>query len=179
MLDVWPQLVFFGPFPYLGSAYRVFNLHVRRSGASSIFTCFSFVPFLITSLHLSFSLPTYRYPPTSIFHILITTPSSVRLSTWPNHLSLASLIVSLMFAPHLPLLLFLHSWYSHSSLFPSSISAVSFLYYLASFAQPFQCPCLTSIACMMTVVYYAAALATTIQRCNKKLIIMSFCNERQ
>ena len=32
------------------------------------------------------------------FHVLITTSSSVFLSTWPNHLSLASLILSLMFA---------------------------------------------------------------------------------
>ena len=34
----------------------------------------------------------------SIFHVLITISSSVILSTWPNHLSLASLIFSLVFA---------------------------------------------------------------------------------
>ena len=48
------------PFPYLGSAHRVFNLHVLRSCASSIFTCFSFMPILITSPHLSFCLPIFR-----------------------------------------------------------------------------------------------------------------------
>ena len=43
---------------------------------------------LITSLHLSFTLP---------IHVLITTSSSLILSTWPNHRRLASLIFSLMF----------------------------------------------------------------------------------
>ena len=85
-------------FPYLGSAHQVFNLHVLQSYASSIFTYFSFMSFLITSLHLSFGLPIILCPPTSIFHVLITTSSSVFLSTWPNHLSLASIIFSLMFA---------------------------------------------------------------------------------
>ena len=50
------------------------------------------------SLHLRFGLPIFRCPPTSIFHVLITTSSSVFLSTWPNHISLASLIVALLFA---------------------------------------------------------------------------------
>ena len=36
---------FFRLFPYLGSAHPVFNLHVLRSCASSIFTSFSFVSF--------------------------------------------------------------------------------------------------------------------------------------
>ena len=47
---------------------------------------------------LSFSLPMFRCPPTSIFHVVITTSSSVFFSTWPSHPSLASLIFSLMFA---------------------------------------------------------------------------------
>ena len=44
------------------------------------------------------------------FHVLITTSSSVFLFTFPNHLSPASLIFSLMFTSrsHLPLLIFLH-----------------------------------------------------------------------
>ena len=46
------------PFPYLGAEHQVFNLHVLRSCATSIFTPFSFMFFLITSLHLSFDLPT-------------------------------------------------------------------------------------------------------------------------
>ena len=46
------------------------------------FTPFSFMYFLIiTSLHLSFGLPIFRRPPTYIFHVLITTSSSVFLST--------------------------------------------------------------------------------------------------
>ena len=60
--------------PYLGSAHRVFILYVLRYCASSIFTCFSFMSFLIPSLHLSFGLPihlpntspTSMYPPTHL-----------------------------------------------------------------------------------------------------------------
>ena len=39
-----------------------------RSCASSIFTCFSFVYFLISSIHLCFGLPIFRWPPTD-FHL--------------------------------------------------------------------------------------------------------------
>ena len=59
----------FGLLPILGSANRVFNLHVIRSCAS-FFTRFSFVYFLITSLHLSFGLPIFWCPPTSTFSAL-------------------------------------------------------------------------------------------------------------
>ena len=55
-------------------------------------------PVCVTSLHLSFGLPIFQFPLSSIFHVLITTSSSVFLSTWPNNLSLASRIFSLMFA---------------------------------------------------------------------------------
>ena len=72
------------PFSYLGSVHHVFILHVLRSCASSIFTPFSFMSFPIRSLHLSFGLPIFRCPPTSIFHVLITTSSSVFLTTCPN-----------------------------------------------------------------------------------------------
>ena len=48
--------------------------------------------YLITSLRLSFGHPIFRCPPTSIIPVLITTSSSIFLSTWPNHLGLASLI---------------------------------------------------------------------------------------
>ena len=58
----------------------------------------SFISFRTTSLHLSFHLPIFQCPLTSIFHVLITTPSCVFLSTCPNHLSLTSLIVSLIYA---------------------------------------------------------------------------------
>ena len=60
-------------FLYLGSAHRVVNLHFLHSCASSIFAPFSFKSFLITSLHLKFYLSIFRCPPTSIFHVLITT----------------------------------------------------------------------------------------------------------
>ena len=38
----------------------------------SMGVCKSFVYFLITSLHLSFGIPIFRCPPTSIFHLLQT-----------------------------------------------------------------------------------------------------------
>ena len=65
--------------------------------ASAIFTCFSSMCFLTTPLCLSFGLPIYQCPPTSMFSV-ITTSSSVFLSTCPIHLSLTSLIFSLTFA---------------------------------------------------------------------------------
>ena len=105
------------------SLFVVFNRHVLRYCASAIFTCFSFMAFLIASLHLSFGLPIFRCPPTSIFPVVITIYSSVFLSTWPNHLSLASLICFTYVCHTCPgSLLFLHSWSSQSSLCPSSIS---------------------------------------------------------
>ena len=54
----------------MGSAHQVFNLHVLQSCASSIFTCFFFVRFLISSLHLSFGLPIFWCPPNSMFSLL-------------------------------------------------------------------------------------------------------------
>ena len=56
--------------------------------------------FLITSLHLSFGVLICRCPPTSIFHVLITTSSAAFLSTWPNHLSRVSLIFSCTYVCH-------------------------------------------------------------------------------
>ena len=64
-----------------GSAHRVFILHVLRFCASSLCTPFSFMSFRITSLQLSFGLPIFRCPLTSIFHVLIATSYSVFLST--------------------------------------------------------------------------------------------------
>ncbi len=40
------------------------------------------------SLHLHFGISIFRRPPASLFHVLISTSSSVFLSTWPNQLSL-------------------------------------------------------------------------------------------
>ena len=57
------------------------------------------------SLYLSLVLPIFLCPLTAIFHGLITTFPSVSLATDPNHLSLASLIFSLMFAKPAPVLI--------------------------------------------------------------------------
>ena len=81
---------FFGLLPICGRLIKFSIIHVLRSCASSILTPASFMSFLMTSLHLSFGLPIFRCPPTSIFHVLITTSSSVFISTCPNHLSLTS-----------------------------------------------------------------------------------------
>ena len=55
-MKIGKWLLLLRSFPYLGSAHRVFNLHVLRYCASCIFTCFSFMSFLITSLHLSLNI---------------------------------------------------------------------------------------------------------------------------
>ena len=86
----YSRLLLLPPFPNLGPAHRVFNLHVLWSCA-----CFSFMS------SCSVTPPQFRPPYLSAsthFHVLITTSSSVFLSTWPNQVSLASLIFSLMFA---------------------------------------------------------------------------------
>ena len=86
------------PFPYLRSANRVSFLHVLWS---CVILCNITPPQFRSSylsVFLSFGLSVLRCPPTSIFHVLITTSSSVFLSTRPNHISLTSLIFSLMFA---------------------------------------------------------------------------------
>ena len=90
-------VLFHGPFPYLGSEHQVFILQVLRSCASSLCTPVPLTSFRITSLYFSFGLPIFQGSFTSIFHIPITISSSVFLSTWPNHLSLASLIFLLAF----------------------------------------------------------------------------------
>ena len=94
---------FLWSFLYLGSAHHTFILHVLRSCSSFLLShsyniIFSFISFRTISLRLSFHLPIFQCPLTSIFHVLITTPSCVFLSTCPNHLSLTSLIVSLIYA---------------------------------------------------------------------------------
>ena len=80
--------------------------------------------------------PLNGHPPS---HYYIFFSLSLDIAT---HLSLTSLIFSLMFATHtyIPLLLFLHSGSSQCSLFKSSISTFAFLFFLASFAQPFSVP---------------------------------------
>ena len=58
----------------IGTSDRVFNLHVLRFCASSIY--------LFLFQIQVFSLPIFRCPPTSMFSLL---SYSVFLSTWPNH----------------------------------------------------------------------------------------------
>ena len=104
-------------FPYLGSAHRVFNLHVIRSCAPSIFTPFFVVYFLIglTSLRLSFGVHPF---PSSLFKLLHL------LQLFSPHgltISVLLLVFSHSRLSHLPLLLFLHSISPQSSLFPSYI----------------------------------------------------------
>ena len=88
--------------------------------------------FLITTLHLSFGLSNCQCPPTSIFHVLITTYSTHVLT-----ISVSLLLFPHLCLPHLPLLLILLSWSSQSSLFPSFIATYSSLLFLANFSQPF------------------------------------------
>ena len=55
---------------YFSSAFSMFGLfmlHVLRSCASSIFTCFSYMSLCISSIHLGVGLPMFRCPPTSMF----------------------------------------------------------------------------------------------------------------
>ena len=83
----------FSALPYLGSAHRVFNLRVLRSCASSLCTPRVFL--------FNLSPPQFSFSSLSVstdFYVIITTSSSVFLSTWPNHFSLASIIFSLLFS---------------------------------------------------------------------------------
>ena len=64
------QIWILQPFPYLGLAPRAIVLHVLRSRASSVFTCFFFMSFCITSLHLGFYFPVFLCPLTSMFSLL-------------------------------------------------------------------------------------------------------------
>ena len=92
------NFLLFRPFRYFEGAHQVFNLHVLRTCASSLYTPFSFMSFLLASLHLSFGLPIFRCPPTSMFSLLHL------LQSFSPHdltiLSLGSLIFALIFATH-------------------------------------------------------------------------------
>ena len=75
------------------------QVFILPSCASSFCTPFSFMSILIASLDLCLVFLSFGIHPLpySMFSLKMTT-SLVFLSTWPNHLSLASLIVSLIFA---------------------------------------------------------------------------------
>ena len=51
--------------------------------ASSIFTCFSFMYFRITSLHLRFGRPIFRCPPTYIYLLITTSPVIISFGVHP------------------------------------------------------------------------------------------------
>ena len=74
---------------------------------------FSFMYFLITSVHLSFGLAIFRCPSTSIFPLLHLLQS---FSPHGLAISVSLLLFSHLCLPYLPLLLFLHSWSSQSSI---------------------------------------------------------------
>ena len=107
---IWGRRIEFSisTFPYLGLAHRVFNLHfcLFGVGASSfqsphspVLCCFYLYLFLLCVFSYNITPPQFRSSYLSVstlFHAVITTSSSVFLSTWPNNLSLASLIFSLM-----------------------------------------------------------------------------------
>ena len=88
---------------YASLAFSLFRVGAPSlQSPRSLVLCFStstpffFMSFLLTSLHLSFGLPIFRCPPTSIFSLL-----HLRQSFSTHGLTIsAPLVVSLMFATH-------------------------------------------------------------------------------
>ena len=107
-------------FPFDNPELRIVNLRVFRPCASSIFTLYSFLRrvFSYNITPPQFRPSIFRYPPTSIFRVLINrlTSRSAFLFTWPDHLSFASYSSSPMFATPV-LILFRNSGTPKSSLF--------------------------------------------------------------
>ena len=64
----------------------------------AIFPTVSFMSLCIPYLRLSFGLPVFRCPLTSIIRVLVVTSSPVFLCTFSSHLCLSSLIFSVMFS---------------------------------------------------------------------------------
>ena len=126
-----------------------FFLHLVTSFESAVTLLSLYISmryYLVTSFPctinniVTFVLSIFLCPLTSIFQILITPSSSVFLSTYPNHISLASLIVNPMFIkPALALissvLIFSILFYSH---YPSC--TVLPLYLFPSHVIRMHCP---------------------------------------
>ena len=116
----------FSPLHYLGSAHQVIILRVLQSCASSLSrsTPFSFISLHITSLHVTVGLSISSL----IFSLTFATPALDLISS--------ILIFSILFIPiiHLNILISVLSTksFSQSSLFPSSTSTFSFLFFLPS-----------------------------------------------
>ena len=109
-----------------------------QSPRSPILCFFYLYMFLLHVFSYNITPPQFRSSYLSLsthFHLLFT--DSVFLSTWPNHLRLASLIFSLMFSQ--PALALISSFLILSILFIPIIhlSAFSFLFFLANVALPF------------------------------------------
>ena len=144
--------------------FQVFNLFAPPKNSVRRLLAF-FLGFFCCSLgrHSKFSLSTFsavssRSTPVSVSISSLSTPvwsSNVVCSTsfvfpllhlalsYPPHvltISVSLLLFSHLCLPHLPLILFLLSWSSQSSLFPSSISTFSSLFFLVSLALPFSVP---------------------------------------
>ena len=121
------------PFPYLGSAYLVFNLHVLRSCLYFVLPhvfLYNITPPQFRSSYLSVS--THFHLPCSHYYIFSSlSPHS--------HLGLASLDF-LTYVCHTCPCSYFFIRCCQSSLFPSRISISSFLFFIASFSQPFSVP---------------------------------------
>ena len=122
----------------LGSADSVFfNIHVLQSSDSS-----KMYSFLLHVISHNITPPHFRSSYLLVsthFHVLITTYSSVILPTWPNHISLGSLIFSLMFAT--PALALIPSFLIFSIIFIPIIHLNILIYVISSkFCSPFSVP---------------------------------------
>ena len=80
--SIWGRRIEFSISTLSGLVFFYLNLFIIR-----VFSC-NITPPQFRSSYIC------RCPPTSIFHVVISTSSSVFLSTMPNHLGLASLICS-------------------------------------------------------------------------------------
>ena len=96
------------------SAFSLFGVGTSsfHSPLARVLCFFSLYSFLlhvfITSLHLSFGLPIFQCPPTSIVHLLVAT-ALLSFSTHGLTISVSLLLYSHSCLPHLPLLIFLLS----------------------------------------------------------------------
>ena len=107
--------------------------YLPNSSSSACWKCRFFIKFIITSLHLSFGLPIFRCPPTSIFHALI----HILLSFSPHGLTIS---VSLLLCSHLclPHLLALIASLLIFSILIIPINHLKILiFFLTNFAQSF------------------------------------------
>ena len=70
---------------------RIMTCQCLRSSAISVVIWFLAISSFTRSRHLSFGLPRFLFPSTSICNIFLVASSLSLLCTWPNHLNLFSL----------------------------------------------------------------------------------------